>query len=320
MADTAGINLQEIRDTLVSIAFEAGAKILAADPNNIPKGTKLNSVDLVTEADKAVELLVSTKLRQKYPDYAFVGEETYVSGVTRVTDAPTFIVDPIDGTTNFVHGFPHACISLGFAVGRRPAVGVVYNPFLDTLYSAIAGEGAYMQRNAVVARDHAQLADTIAPRLRLPLVGRGDVAQTPALRGLGTALIAVEWGSDRKGGNFDLKARTFQRLGAETEAGTTNAMVHSMRSLGSAALNLCAVAAGQLDAYWEGGCWAWDVCAGWCILAEAGGLMVSGNPGNWSPALDGRVYLAVRGALAGQRELVEAFWGVMGDGQLDYKV
>jgi myo-inositol-1(or 4)-monophosphatase len=69
----------------------------------------------------------------------------------------------------------------------------------------------------------------------------------------------------------------------------------------------------------EGGCYAWDVAAGWCILNEAGGIMVSGNPGDWNPAIDSRIYLAVRGAKSGQKEIVEEFWRVIGDGKMDYK-
>lgn len=87
--------------------------------------------------------------------------------------------------------------------------------------------------------------------------------------------------------------------------------------MGSAALNLASVAAGTQDIFWEGGCWAWDVCAGWCILIEAGGLMASGNPGE-TPAIDGRKYLAIRGAPTGQKEIVEEFWMVIGDGRLEY--
>jgi myo-inositol-1(or 4)-monophosphatase len=64
--------------------------------------------------------------------------------------------------------------------------------------------------------------------------------------------------------------------------------------------------------------WSWDVAAGWCILNESGGIMVSGNPGNWHPTIDSRVYLAVRGAPSGQREIVEEFWKVIGDGKLEY--
>lgn len=96
-------------------------------------------------------------------------------------------------------------------------------------------------------------------------------------------------------------------------------MVHSLRSMGSAALNLAAVAAGQLDAYWEGGCWAWDVAAGWCILIEAGGRMVGANPGDWNPTVEGRLYMAIRGAPSGQTEIIEEIWKVMGDGRLVYE-
>jgi myo-inositol-1(or 4)-monophosphatase len=146
---------------------------------------------------------------------------------------------------------------------------------------------------------------------RLPL------AKTPRpLNDLGSALVAVEWGSARDGPNFDRKVETFRKLSASKDTG--GAMVQSLRSMGSAALNLASVAAGEMDMYWEGGCWAWDVCAGWCVLEEAGGMMVSGNPGNWEPEVDGRVYLAVRGASSGQKEIVEEFWDVVGDKTLDY--
>lgn len=230
-----------------------------------------------------------------------MGEETFQPG-TKVGPEPTFVVDPIDGTTNFIHSFPHACVSLGLAVDRTPTVGVIYNPFLDILYWAIKGQGAFMQtRPGGAAIDR-----------RLPL------ARTPApLQGLAKALVAVEWPAAREGVNFDVRADTFRKLTASRAAG--GAMVHSLRSMGSAALNLAAVAAGQLDLYWEGGCFAWDVCAGWCILTEAGGLMVSGNPGNWEPALEERVYLAVRGAPSGQREIAEEFWGVIGEGRMEYE-
>lgn len=241
--------------------------------------------------------MVSTKLQSAYPTFSFVGEETFKPGM-KITDDPTFIVDPIDGTTNFVHGFPNACISLGLSVNRVPTVGVIFNPFQDLLFTGIRGKGAYVSQAGGSPRE--------LPLSRNP----------PPLTGLGTALVAVEWGSSRDGTNFAVKVETFRKLAATKESG--GAMVHSMRSLGSAALNLACVAAGQLDLYWEGGCWAWDVCAGWCILNEAGGMMVSGNPGGWKTELDSRVYLAVRGAPSGQREIVEEFWGVIGEGSLEY--
>jgi myo-inositol-1(or 4)-monophosphatase len=242
--------------------------------------------------------MVSTKLRAAYPTYSFIGEETYAPGQI-LTDGPTFIVDPIDGTTNFVHAFPAFCISLGFVVEKIPSVGVIYNPYLDELFSAIKGRGAFLSRNG-------------GPKVRLPLKKSPE-----PLTDLSTCLIGAEWGSDRSGVNFELKSRVFRKLTASKEDG--GAMVHSLRCVGSAALNLALVAAGQQDVFWEGGCWAWDVAAGWCILSEAGGIMASGNPGNWEPAIDGRMYLAVRGAPSGQREIVEELWSVIGDGRMEYE-
>ncbi|KAK7956785.1 uncharacterized protein PG986_006007 [Apiospora aurea] len=334
----AGLNLEEIRDTLVSVAYEAGRMILSANPTDIATDTKLNceshispnlsraslktqqyayilsaaAVDIVTEADKAVEALVSGQLQKKYPTFDFMGEETYEPG-QKLTAWPTFIVDPIDGTTNFVHGFPSACVSLGLAVGRTPTIGVVYNPYLDQLYTAIRGRGAFLTHGrawGIPSEDGGPDKGRVS---RLPLS-----RNPPPLAGLGAALVAVEWGSSRDGVNYEVKTEVFRKLCATTETG--GAMVHSLRSLGSAALNLCAVAAGQLDAYWEGGCWAWDVCAGWTILAEAGGVMVGGNPGVWEPQIDDRKYLAVRGGAAPeqQKELVRQFWEVMGERKMEY--
>jgi myo-inositol-1(or 4)-monophosphatase len=211
-----------------------------------------------------------------------MGEETYKPGDT-LTDAPTFVCDPIDGTTNFVHRYPYVSISMGLAVGRKPTVGVVYNPFTQTLYSAIKGHGAFLNETT-----------------RLPL------SEPTPLETLNTCLVAVEWGSDRSGNDFVVKSETFKKLAATKEEG--GAMVHGLRSFGSAALNLCGVASGGLDVYWEAGCWAWDVCAGWVILEEAGGIMVDANPGNWEPRVDERRYMAVRGG-EGQKAIVEEFWG-----------
>lgn len=256
---------------------------------------------MVTETDKAIEDTISSHLKSKYPDFSFVGEETYMPG-TPIGPEPTFIVDPIDGTTNFIHSFPWASISLGLAIDRKSVVGVVYNPFLDLLYFAVKGQGAYLTTRPGGSEFSR----------RLPL------AKSPQpLTNLNSSLVCVEWPAAREGPNFDVKADTFRNLTASPDNGG-GSMVRSLRSLGSAALNLCAVAAGQLDLYWEGGCWAWDVCAGWCVLDEAGGLMVDGNPGNWEPRLEERTYLAVRAAPSGQKEIVEEFWGAI-RGRMEYE-
>lgn len=215
-----------------------------------------------------------------------MGEETYKPSDT-LTDAPTFIVDPIDGTTNFFHAYPYLCVSLGLTVKQKPVVGVIYNPFTKTLYTAIKGQGAY-------------LTDPWHERVRLPL------KEPEPMQDLSHCLVAVEWGSDRDGNDYQVKVETFRRLCASKETG--GAMVHGIRSLGSAELNTCAVAAGMLDVYWESGCWAWDVCAAWVVLEEAGGRMVGCHEGDWEPRVDQRRYMAVR-AGEGQKGIVEEFWG-----------
>ena len=233
-----------------------------------------------------------------------MGEETWKPG-TKLGDEPTFIVDPIDGTTNFVHGWPYVSVSLGLAVKGEPVVGVVYNPFSGRLYRGVKGGGSFVEEivNGEVSRER-----------KLP------VKQPELLESLDGSLVAIEWGSDRSGNNWVVKTETWAKLGRSKQEG--GSMVHSARALGSAALNLCAVAEGTIDLYWEGGCWAWDVCAGWVILKEAGGMIVDGNPGKWSIPVDHRKYLAVKGMMGGeeaQKRVVEEFWAVIGEGRMEYE-
>ncbi|KIW17115.1 hypothetical protein PV08_04306 [Exophiala spinifera] len=300
------IDLVLLRDHLVSIALRAGRMITSARPSTSSSGTKKNSADLVTETDQAVEAFISSELRTLYPGFSFMGEETYQPGQT-LGPEPTFVVDPIDGTTNFVHRFPYVSVSLGFAVDRVPSVGVVYNPFTGRLYTGVKGKGSFVF-DVPAGAGAAGAGDLTAP----PRPEQGTKLPTKeltALGGLDGCVVAVEFGSDRSGRNWKTKTDTWARLGRSKDDG--GAMVHSARALGSAALNLCGVAEGVLDAYWEGGCWAWDVCAGWVILTEAGGLIVDGNPsGNFDIPVTHRKYLAVKAAKdgVGQKELVKEFW------------
>ena len=190
-----------------------------------------------------------------------------------------------------------------------PLVGVVYNPFTQQLYHAIKGRGAFLTSMEIPSsfpKDGGAVQAKYVSR-RLPLR-----QPTPPLRGLNQALVVVEWGNERSGSNWETKTKTFSAL-----AGEDGAMVHSLRSLGSAALNACGVAAGNLDAYWEGGCWAWDIAAGWVVLTEAGGKIVGGNPGEEQVRVDARRYLVVRGG-DGQQDLIKEFWGQM-QGKVSYE-
>jgi len=155
------------------------------------------------------------------------------------TDAPTWIVDPIDGTMNFVHGFPFVAFSIALAMYQRPVVGVVYNPVLNRMYTGIRGHGAWL--NSVPMR---------CPSAPLSL---------------SSLLLITEFSS-----NPIMKLTSIARLAPE---------IRGVRALGSAALNLCMVAEGAADAYWEMGIHCWDVAAGAVVLEECGGWLVDG--GGW---------------------------------------
>jgi myo-inositol-1(or 4)-monophosphatase len=244
-----------------------------------------------------------------------MGEESHKVG-SPLTSAPTFIVDPIDGTTNFIHGFPNVCISLALCVNFHPSVGIVYNPFTGMLYSAIRGQGAFVRTISYLSPNEAD------PSLRrLPLRNPGEMKK---LGGLKSCLMAIEWGSDRSGINWDSRVKLFSRLGSNAERG---GMVHGFRSTGSAAMNMCSVAAGEMDAFFEAGAWAWDVAAGWVILEEAGGKVVDVYPrkdadswGERSPSIDGRLYFGVRAGMEKEQlGVVSAFWACVGtDVKFDY--
>ncbi|KZS93045.1 inositol monophosphatase [Sistotremastrum niveocremeum HHB9708] len=298
--------LQEILIFTSSLAREAGAIILEGSRAILGTSGKIdekkNSVDLVTEWDVKVEEFVRAEIKKKYPAFGFIGEESYSSGQRPpLTDDPTYCVDPIDGTTNFVHGFPFVCISLGLIYKKRPTIGVIYNPFLDQLYTGLTGHGSHLtQRN----QTH-----------RLPLHAPGP------LKSLHDALIAVEWGSDRSRDVMDLKSQSFVRLAGNPEDIRGGQMAHSLRSVGSAALNFALVASGSLDLYWEIGCWPWDVCAGVVIAQEAGGFVSGASSAPHDGDVDeniltGRKYIVVRAlpssvdesSTDGQRRIVKAFY------------
>ncbi|MBW0490622.1 hypothetical protein O181_030337 [Austropuccinia psidii MF-1] len=269
-------------DFAVQLAFKAGQLMLeASNDRKSGRGStindKKNRIDLVTETDQLIEKLVSESLRERFPDHKFIGEESFAAGVRPgLSDSPTWICDPIDGTTNFVHGFPMVCISIGWVVNKIPTLGVIYNPFLSQLYTAVRGHGAFLDQ-----------------KHRLPL----SYPDYQPLENLSNALVGVEWGSDRSRLTMEKKTRSFMKLAGDPNEITGGVMCHSLRSLGSAALNYTFVASGSMDLYWEIGCWAWDVCAGTVIAVESGGKCYgkSGKPFDASEDLMGHHFFVVRG-------------------------
>ncbi|KIJ09944.1 inositol-phosphate phosphatase [Paxillus involutus ATCC 200175] len=281
--------LRSILTFTVNLARTAGTLILegsqaiqsASDVNE-----KKNSVDLVTQYDVAVENLVMGEIQKAYPTFKFIGEESYSSGTHQeLTDEPTFCVDPIDGTTNFIHGFPFCCISLGLIYKRRPVLGVVYNPFLEYLYTGIEGQGSYLTRGSGQPQ-------------KLPL------ASPKPLPSLSKAQIAIEWGSDRSVPAITDKVDSFLKLAGDSSTVPGGKMAQSLRSMGSAALNFSMVAQGGLDLYWEIGCWPWDVCAGIVIAQEAGGVVTGSHQVLASASTDFDPFKVTSDVLTGRKYLV----------------
>ncbi|ESZ92484.1 protein qutG [Sclerotinia borealis F-4128] len=288
---------------------------------------KMNAVDIVTQTDLDVEAFVKHEILSRYPSHKyippsspplpqltnlrFIGEESYSSGSSKqylVTSSPTWIVDPLDGTVNYTHLFPMFCISIAFCIAGIPTIGVIYAPVLDVSYSALAGHGAWENdhvgaSDAVAASGASFDAGSLKRKRRLPYV-KGKPLGKEAPKG---CTFSCEWGKDRRdveGGNLRKKIESFVNLASEVGGRSgKGGMVHGVRSLGSATMDLAYTATGAFDIWWEGGCWEWDVAAGICILREAGGLITTANP----PAnpetdpieevsLGSRLYLAIRPA------------------------
>jgi len=223
----------------IKIAKEAGEIVRAAFYKAKHIEFKENSNDMVTETDKKSEEIIIKFLKGQFPDHSFLGEEgTAVGEMTEIlTDAPTWIIDPIDGTTNFVHRYPFVAISIGFSIKKEVVVGVVYNPILNELFYASKGGGAFLNDAKISASPTKNLKESLVA-LGFPY-NRDDSVIKPHLE------------------------RIYRILKNCRE----------IRRDGSAALDMCSVALGRVDIYFEYGIHAWDVAAGSIILAEAGGVV-----------------------------------------------
>lgn len=202
---------------------------------------KKGEIDLVTEVDVMVERAFRALIAQRFPDHAVLAEE--LGGSDTVPEGPCWVFDPIDGTTNFAHGVPIFCASLALEIDGVPEVAAIYDPNRRELFTAERGGGAFL--------NGAPMRVSSAPALIDALLVTGfpyDVhARLDAVLGLFKAFVG--------------KARGIRRLG-------------------SAAIDLCYVAAGRFDGFWERGLAPWDVAAGALLVEEAGGRIsnLSGQP------------------------------------------
>lgn len=183
---------------------------------------KSSNIDLVTETDQQVEKLLIDGITAKYPDHKFIGEEDSSDGKkAELTEAPTWIIDPVDGTMNFVHSFPHSAISVALLVNKVAEIGVVYNPVLGQKFTARRGKGSFYNNTQITVSGEKNLSN---------------------------ALITTEFGTSRDEDKTKVVLENIEKLVR---------VVHGIRSLGAAALNICMVALGGADLYYEYGVHAW---------------------------------------------------------------
>lgn len=189
--------------------------------------------DFVTKVDKEAEQAIIAKIQQSYPEHTFVGEE---SGLTEGNEDFKWIIDPLDGTTNFVKGIPHFCVSIALQYKGKLDQAVVFDPLRGELFTASRGNGAQLNGFRIRVGQSKELANTV----------------------LATAFPFK---------NKDLMPVALEKFGAiYNDAG-------DIRRSGSAALDMAYVAAGRYDGYWEQGIKPWDIAAGELIVREAGGLV-----------------------------------------------
>jgi myo-inositol-1(or 4)-monophosphatase len=229
-------------NTAVKAARKAGSIIARAafDVDKLTIRTK-RAHDFVSEVDEAAEDAIIRVLKEAYPDHGVLAEE---SGYRQKDAEYLWVIDPLDGTTNFLHGFPQYCVSIGLMHKGKPTQAVVLDPNRNELFTATRGAGAYLNDR----------------RIRVSKIDRME----GALIGTGFPFKVID--------RVDEYLRMLRNVMKATSG---------VRRPGAAALDLAYVACGRLDGFWERGLSPWDMCAGVLLIREAGGLVgdFQGNEG-----------------------------------------
>ncbi len=249
--------MRELLSLASRLAYQAGELTQAAwQQARAEVGTKSTPTDVVTAVDRAAERLIVDAIVAERPDDGVLGEE---GGRRPSRNGLRWVIDPIDGTVNYLYGHPHYAISIAVERDGEPVVGVVRNPATGEQWHAVVGEGAW--------RD-----------------GRRLVCSTPA--GLEQALVAT---------GFSYDARRRARQGVVVAA--LLPQVRDIRRAGACALDLCFVAEGRLDGYYEQGAQRWDAAAGILMVTEAGGRVSGLLGGSFGPTMTLAAGKAVHGQL-----------------------
>jgi len=228
--------MQPLLNVAVMAARRAGA-VLGRNFNKRDKLTveKKGRNDFVSSADLAAEKAIIDVIHKHYPDHAVLAEE---SGVHGESDH-VWIIDPLDGTTNYLHGLPVFAVSIGVQINGRLEHGVVYDPMREELFTASRGEGAQLDEH------------------KIRVSGRKEMDR---------AIVGTGFPYRQADSELEPYLSMFGQVVKNTSG---------IRGLGSAALDLCYVACGRFDAFWETGLQPWDLAAGTLILREAGGIISS---------------------------------------------
>ena len=224
--------MTEIVDFAQNLARQAG-KLLAEKLTRYNQIYYKGTIDLVTEADKMSEELILAEISLRYPDHGILSEE---SAAKNERAAMRWIIDPLDGTTNYAHGFPFFCVSIALEKEGTVVLGVIYDPTRDDLFFAERGKGAYLN---------------------------GEKLQVSSVSDLSRSLLAT-------GFPYDI------RVSKDNNINFFNAMAvkaQAIRRAGAAALDLAYLAAGRFDGFWELKLKPWDTAAGCLLVEEAGGVI-----------------------------------------------
>jgi myo-inositol-1(or 4)-monophosphatase len=252
-----------LRDAAIAFAREAGA-ILREGFGRTHVAERKGAIDLVTEYDKRSEALVLARIRERFPDHRVLAEE---SGTQGGTGAVRWVIDPLDGTTNFAHNYPFFCVSIGVEVDGRMVAGAIYDPVRDEMFAAAAGHGATLNDAPI----HVSTVGTLQD-----------------------ALLVT-------GFPYDVREHPDRHLGP-FRAFLTRAQ--ALRRDGSAALNLAYLAMGRFDGFWELWLSPWDLAAGTLIVQEAGGKVTRWDGTDFR--IEGRELLASNGSLHDEMKAVLA--------------
>jgi myo-inositol-1(or 4)-monophosphatase len=226
---TSSTNSHDFLPAMSDIAREAGSLLMDYFQQSVKVEYK-GEADLVTVADRKSESLIRDRLHQHWPSHDILGEE---GGLKDTGSDYRWYVDPLDGTTNFAHGFPVFCVSIALEYKGRRIAGVVYDPTRDELFAAEQGSGAYLNQK----------------RIRVSKTAN-----------LGECLVATGFPSHKRHKNPNIFF--YHQITLHT---------HGVRRAGSAALDLCCVASGRFDGFWEFNLNPWDTAAGVLLVEEAGG-------------------------------------------------